>query len=341
MTDINMFSSADKTKGHGVMSAYLEQVALVTYGLKDEYKVFINKFKLCKITHYHTIDFLFFLTIPFAKLSGTTVAYVHFVPQTMKESIKLPPIISHVFFRYIMWFYKAVDHLVVVNPYFIEELVRLGISRKKITYIPNFVSDNMFYNYSEADKRKLKDKYGIAKSDFTVLGVGQVQTRKGVLDFIEVAKSMPHMRFIWAGGFSFGSITEGYKELKEMMENPPANVTFLGIVERDEMNDIYNIADMLFLPSYNELFPMTILESMALNLPILLRDLPIYPVILSDIYLKGSSNEQFKAQLERLSHDSEYYKIYSDKSKMGHEIYSRENVLEQWREFYNKITNLN
>lgn len=46
MTTINMLSSAQKVKGQGVASAYVEQVNLVKYGLTDEYKVEINRFKL-------------------------------------------------------------------------------------------------------------------------------------------------------------------------------------------------------------------------------------------------------------------------------------------------------
>ena len=56
-----------------------------------------------------------------------------------------------------------------------------------------------------------------------VLGAGQVQTRKGVLDFVNVAKQMPDVQFVWAGGFSFGRITDGYEELKKLQENPPEN----------------------------------------------------------------------------------------------------------------------
>ena len=62
MPTINMLSSADKIKGQGVGSAYIEQVNLVKTGLN--YKIKINNFWLCDITHYHTIDFKFFLSIP-------------------------------------------------------------------------------------------------------------------------------------------------------------------------------------------------------------------------------------------------------------------------------------
>ena len=337
MRTINMLSSATKVKAQGVSSAYIEQVNLVKNGLKDNYEVKINKFVLCDIMHYHTIDPKFFLSMPFSKINGTSVAYVHFVPETLEESIKLPPVIKKIFYKYVMAFYKNADHLVVVNPYFIEVLKSYNIDENKITYIPNFVSDKNFYNYDEARINSIKAKYDVAIEKFVVLGVGQVQSRKGVLDFIETANSLPQVQFIWAGGFSFGAITEGYKELKKVMENPPANVKFIGIIEREQMNDIYNISDLMFLPSYSELFPMSVLESMALKIPILLRDLDIYHNILFDYYLKGKNVSDFSDIIHNLMMDKEFHKTWSDKSLKCHELYSENYVLNMWKEFYEKI----
>lgn len=337
MRTINMLSSATKVKGQGVSSAYIEQVNLVKTGLKDNYEVKINKIELCDIMHYHTIDFKFFLSMPFSKLHGTTVAYVHFVPETVDDSINLPFVIKNIFYKYIIAFYKSVDHLVVVNPYFIDVLKNYKVDESKITYIPNFVSEDNFYKYDEGKVESIKRRFDIPLETFVVLGVGQVQSRKGVLDFIEVAKALPNIQFVWAGGFSFGAITDGYKELKKVVENPPSNVKFLGIIDREQMNDVYNIADLMFLPSFSELFPMSILESMALKIPILLRDLDIYHNILFDSYLKGKDVEEFVQKINEIVEKGETYKLWSDKSWECHQFYSEGYVLKMWKQFYDKI----
>lgn len=337
MRSINMLSSADVVKGHGVLSAYLEQVNLVKYGLEDSYNVNINKFKLCDITHYHTIDFKFFISIFFAKFKGTTVAYVHFVPETIDDSLKLPYIVKKIFYRYIIRFYKSVDHLVVVNAYFIDILKKYNIDESKISYIPNFVSEENFHKVDRKLIPDLKGKFNIPENKFVVLGVGQVQTRKGILDFIEVAKKLPDIEFIWAGGFSFGSITDGYKELKKIVECPPQNVKFLGIVDRKDMNNLYNCADLMFLPSFNELFPMAIIEAMALKLPVLLRDVDIYENILFSYYLKGKNVEEFVDVINKIQADEELYNSWCENSWKCHEFYSKEYVLKMWENFYDKI----
>ncbi|MBU3143187.1 glycosyltransferase family 4 protein [Clostridium sp. CF012] len=337
MPTINMLSSADKVKGQGVGSAYLEQVNLVQNGLDEEYKVVINKRARTEIMHYHTIDFKHYLSIPFAKKKGVTVGYVHFLPETIEGSIKLPKLIEKIFYKYIISFYKNMDYLVTVNPNFITKLEAYNINRKKITYIPNFVSTEKFYKLSAEDICIAKEKLKIEKDAFVVLGVGQIQTRKGVIDFIDIAKKMPEVQFIWAGGFSFGNITDGYKELKNQMEHAPKNILFTGIVERDLMNAIYNVSDVLFMPSYNELFPMSILEAMNTYTPILLRDLELYEDILFDYYLKEHDNEGFIEAIEKLKNNSSYYEGAKEKAIRGHNFYSRENVLDMWKDFYKKV----
>ena len=327
---INMLSSADKVAGQGVGSAYLEQVNLVREGASDLFDIYINSHKKCDIVHVHTVD----LWNYFRMNKGVSVCYVHFLPDTLDGSIKLPRFAFNVFKKYVTKFYNKADHLVVVNPIFIDDLVKFGIDREKITYIPNYVSREKFY---KKDASLIRKKYNISKDAFVVLGVGQVQTRKGVMDFIDVANKMPDTTFVWCGGFSFGRITDGYDELKKIYENPPKNVIFTGIVPREEMNDMYNMADVLFMPSYNELFPMSILEAINSSKPLLLRDLDLYKDILFEKYMKGTNNDEFVSKLNDLKNDKKLYDKYSKLSNEISEFYSKEHVLEIWKEFYQSI----
>lgn len=332
---INMLSKADSVDGQGVGSAYLELIKLLEEDAKEEFDISINKGTKYDILHAHTVEPRNYFKMK--KTKGKTVAYVHFLPDTLDGSIKLPKPAFKIFKKYVIDFYKSADKLVVVNPIFINDLVKAGLDRDKIVYIPNFVSKETFFPVPDNFKERIRKKYGFKKNDFIVLGAGQVQTRKGVMDFIEVAKKLPDIKFVWAGGFSFGHITDGYKELKEIMENPPKNVTFLGIVPRSDMNDIYNLADLLFVPSYNELFPMTILEAISADTPILLRDLELYEDILFNKYLKGSNNEEFIEIIKKLKKDKKYYNEAKNNAIEVSKFYSKNHVLEMWKEFYNKI----
>lgn len=333
MISINIMSSANKVKGQGVLSAHDEQVELIRE--VEEFNIEENKMNICDITHFHTVNLEYFLWLPFLKRKSTTVAYVHFVPETIEGSLHLFKPFKYIFLKYLIKFYKSMDKLVVVNPYFIDVLNNYGINKEKIKYIPNFVSNKKFYPKSIEEKLKIREKYKIKEDKFVVLSVGQLQKRKGVIEFINLAKSMPEIEFIWAGSAVFGKISEGYSEIKELISKElPCNIHFIGLIEREKMNDIYNLANVMFLPSYDELFPMCILEAMCVNIPILTRNLDIYKGILFDFYLYGENNEDFKKIINKLNLDKEYYEKMSLKSKEGNIFYSKENVLDMWHDFY-------
>lgn len=337
MKKINMLSKADMVKGQGVLSAHDEQVALAKKVMKGKAAVLENAKENCEITHYHSINPEYYLSIRGKKKQGATVGYVHFLPETVENSISLPRAAKNIFYKYMISFYKRMDYLVTVNPVFIEKLAAYGIDPAKVTYIPNVVSEEQFYPLPARRRTAVRKKYRIPEQAFTVLCVGQLQKRKGVFDFVEAAKKMPDCQFVWAGGFSFGKISEGYEEIRAMMKHLPGNVKFLGLVDREKMNEIYNMADVMFLPSYEELFPMTILESMNCGLPVLVRDLPIYAPILFDHALRGRSTEEFVHILGQLKEEPDFYQRSAHASYCGHQRYSRESVGKMWQAFYEKV----
>ena len=329
-----VMSLASKVKGQGVGSAYEEQLALVKEKLGSDYDIRINPLGSGDVTHYHTINLRFFFHALIHRRSTIKVGSVHFIPETLEGSIHLPNWMKQIFYKYILVFYGNMDILVTVNPMFINKLVALGFDRARIQYIPNFVSNEQFHKLPDEARTAAREKVGVATDRFTVLGVGQVQTRKGILDFVDVAKRLPDHQFVWAGGFSFGKITDGYETLKEIVDAPPDNVKFIGIVDRTDMNAIYNMADLMFLPSYNELFPMTVLESMQVGTPMLLRSLELYEDILFDYYLSADDNETFATRISHLATDKTLHSHWTKQSLSGGKRYSREMIGNQWEAFY-------
>ena len=336
MYTINMLSKADMAKGHGVLSAYNEQVDLIESLLLEDFTVCTNQRKHCNINHYHTINPSFLLTLPFAKLNKTkTVVYVHFLPETLEKSIRLPKFAKLIFYQYVLFFYRSMDRLVTVNPYFIDLLVnKYKIPRHKVSYIPNVVSKKRFHNISSEEKESARQLFHIHEDRFTVLCVGQLQHRKGIFDFIEIAKSMPEIDFLWAGDFSFGKISDGYEQIRKIIKKPPKNLRFLGLVDHADMNRLYNSTHMMFLPSFEELFPMTILEAMKCGMPILVRDLPIYDNILFHYSLRGKDNGEFIQIIRQLANDIDYYNNAARQSQVCSDLYSEEKVASYWKHYY-------
>lgn len=333
MLKINMFSAADSVKGQGVGSAYNELMNLLATRLKDEFDVSVNSYRRVDLTHYHTINFSYYLST-FMPHRGRKIGYVHFLPETLEGSLKIPQPFRSIFYKYVIAFYRRMDHIVVVNPTFIPKLVAAGIPAEKVTYIPNFVSRKEFYPVKETQKRVLRQQYHYDEHRFTVLGIGQIQERKGLFDFIKLARNNPDLQFIWAGGFSFGRMTDGYAALKKVVDDPPANLSFPGIVDRQKLVDYYNLADLFLLPSFNELFPMSVLEAFSTGTPVLLRDLDLYQAIIAGDYQPAKDYAAMNRELRQLVQDPAALQHWHERSLAAADRYSEEHLAEIWRKFY-------
>lgn len=333
MIRINMFSQADSVAGQGVGAAYLELIRLLRTHLVDDFYVTINKYGRSDLTHYHTINPTYFAN-SFSPARGRKIGYVHFLPDTLEGSIKLPGVAKKVFYQYVIDFYKRMDQIVVVNPIFIDKLAEYGIDRNKIRYIPNFVAKSEFYEQTQAKKNATRQELGIPQDKFVVFGDGQVQARKGVDDFAKLAEANPDYQFIWAGGFSFGKITDGYDHFKQLVENPPKNLTFTGIIDRENLVDYLNMADLFLLPSFDELFPMSVLEAFSCGTPVLLRDLDLYRAIIDGYYLAGKDFAEMNEQLRFAATHPEVLARQQELSRKASQQYSEDHLAEIWRDFY-------
>ncbi|WP_395319103.1 glycosyltransferase family 4 protein [Fructilactobacillus frigidiflavus] len=339
MLKIDMFSTATKVKGQGVGSAYTELVRMLKEKFPDQFEIEINQYNQADISHYHTINPTFYLST-FSKKRGRKIGYVHFLPETLDESLNIPAPFRQLFYKYVIDFYKRMDEIVVVNPTFIPKLEKYGIKKADITYIPNFVSKNEFHPVSTETKIELRKQYNFDPHKFTVVCTGQVQTRKGVLDFAKLARQNPDFQFIWVGGFSFGAMTAGYEALKKLVESPPANLVFPGIVDRDKLVDYYDLADVFLLPSFNELFPMSVLEAFSCGIPVILRNLELYQEIIGGYYVPADNVAQMDESLKKMAASPELLQTYEKKSEAASTYYSEAHLAEIWREFYTEQAKL-
>lgn len=330
-----MLSRATSAPAQGVGSVYLEMMSLMEKYGKDDFDIFLNKHSSkMDLYHIHSINPAFYFMM---KKKRTTICFVHFMPDTLEGSIRLPKLIFRLFRKYVVSFYKRAKEIVVVNPSFKNALVQYGLKEEKISYIPNFVSSSQFYPLNPLKKKELRKSYTIPQDAFVVLGVGQVQTRKGVLDFIKMSEENPDKFFVWAGGFSFKNITDGYGKLKEEMEKKRKNLLFLGIVDRNKMNEVYNLADVFVLPSYSELFPMALLEACSCSVPYIVRDLKEYRPILPGDYRRAKTTEEFNVILTAMKENRDFYRASVDLDTQLNEKYNEESIYEMWKEYYHKI----
>lgn len=324
---VNLISESGIAKGQGVHSAYEDMYN----ALKKNNKVSVvtNSKEESDIIHIHTIGFYSLMKLLKAKCKK--VVNAHLTPGSMKGSLVLADLWLPIFTKYLVFFYNQADLVLAVSPQVKKELIEIGV-KKRIEVVPNTVDIERFKR-KKVDKRK----YGYNKNDFIVIGVGQIQPRKGISDFIEVGKRLPEVKFIWVGGRPFSVLTAEYKKSTELMETTPKNVKFAGLVPREEMINYYSISDLFFLPSIQETFGLVVIEAAACNLPVLLRDIDVYKKIFGDNYLKAKDVNCFVKIIRKIKSDKRSYEEYRKKAKYIAEKYDRKKVTEDLVKLYKEI----
>ena len=334
---INMLSWADKVKGQGVETAYNELIDLLNKYGSNELDIVKNKGLNYDILFMHTANIGSYIKQRLTK--NVTLTYVHFLPNTLIGALKIPKLFIKIYAWWVKRCYLKSDYLVVVNPSYKDEMVKLGFDKNKVFYIPNYVSNDTFNVLSDELKKKYRKEYGYTEDDFIVVSTGQLHKGKGVLDFIKLAKENPDIKFLWVGGFNFGKYMEGYKEIKKVYDNPYPNIRFTGVVDRSIVNILCNISDVFFLPSYYESFALVALEAALTNKPIILRDIDTYKDIYFDNVLYGKNNNDFIKYILKLKKDKKFYNKCVENSKKIKEYYSDKKIYDKWIKLYKTIVN--
>lgn len=128
------------------------------------------------------------------------------------------------------------------------------ILNKKSVTINNFISEEYIIKKKRSNSKRLN-----------ILFVGRLEKKKGVHDLISVTELLNRESIL------FNIIGSGELEKKI---NASKNINLIGRVDRDKILRYYDKSKILILPSYTEVFPLTILEAMARGLVILVSDIP-------------------------------------------------------------------
>lgn len=278
---VNLVSeTVDGSKGHGVHTAFLQTRAALEQAGVD---VRVNAGPGCDIVHVETMGLRSLGLLMGARARAVVTA--HIVPESLVGSFILAPLWLPIGALYMRAFYSLADEVLAVSPEVVEGLARMKLS-VPVRFVPNAIDVSRF-RPQPGWREQVREELGIADDAFVVMCVGQVQPRKGVHDFVEAARAMPDVTFVWVGGMPFRHLTAHYGDMMRTEAAAPANCRFIGDLPYEEMPRHYAAADCLFFPSHQETFGLAIIEAAAAGLPLVLRDLHTYGPLFGDAYLSG------------------------------------------------------
>lgn len=159
--------------------------------------------------------------------------------------------------------------------------------------------DTEFFQRSPGQRERFRERFGFRMEDRVVLTVGLPIERKGILDVARLAGLLPQYQFVWCGHAASGLLTS---RVRRAMEQAPENLHFPGYLGREELRDAYGGSDLFFFPSREETEGIVMLEALAMEVPVLVRDIPVYEGWLEDgvQVWKESDLPGFASRMERV-----------------------------------------
>lgn len=328
---VNVISESGLAPGQGVHSAFLDTVRqLKGYTEAD---VASNSGRRADIVHLHTIG-------PYALLQALTrgraglVVTAHVTPDSFVGSLVGAKYWYGAAKMYLRWFYNLADAVLAVSGETMAEVKKMGVT-KPVYLVPNTIVSADFAGSAEK-RMQARKQLRLDGAKFVVLGVGQVQPRKAIGTFTDVARKLPELQFVWVGGMQFKGLAASNAEMQHLMDEPPVNLRFPGIVDRSEAVAWYRAADLFFLPSLQETFGLVIVEAAAAGLPVLLRDLPQYRETFSGGYESGDEAD-FSQIIEKFTTDHAYYERWKVAATRIAQRYDAKEGAKRLMEVYDQV----
>ena len=225
-----------------------------------------------------------------AKRKGIKVIYhAHSTKEDFKNSFLFSNQLAPLFKWWICKCYKQADHIISPTEY--SKKIQEGYGLGPITAISNGI-DMSFFKKDEKLGQKFRKTYGYSKKDKVVVGIGLYLKRKGILDFVEIAKRLPDYQFIWFGYLDLKLVP---KEIRKAVNTKLPNLKFAGYVEQEMIHAALSGANLYFFPTLEETEGIPLLEAFSSKIDVVLRDIPIFNWVRDklDAY-KGKNIDDFE-----------------------------------------------
>lgn len=241
----------------------------VFYGFKNTNKLSsIKKFagliknNNIKVIHSHFSNDLWII-VPALKLSKCKASLYltkHLASGVVKKDI------LHKFL------YKRVDKIFAISGFIRKNVIATcPVPAEKVVLLPNGIDLNVFTG-SLYNGKKFRDEFNIPPGKIVISLVGRITPGKGHKEFIEavsiINREEPDKTVFVITGSSAKGEEKFEEEIKQLAKvNNTGNIIFTGY--RSDVADILAGTDILAFPSHEESFGITLLEAMAMEVPVI------------------------------------------------------------------------
>ena len=233
-----------------------------------------------------------------AKLKGKKVVYhAHSTEEDFRNGFIFSKQIAPLFKKWIIKCYSLGDVIITPTPYSKRLLEGYGI-KKKIYALSNGIELDKFKRDPKL-RESFRERYHVKENEKVIIGVGLYIERKGIVDFVELAKRLPEYRFIW---FGYSPLSAATKEVRDAVNTKLDNLLFAGYVEQKYIVEAMNGCDLYLFPTFEETEGIPIIEACACKTPALIRDIPVFEGWLEDgvnVY-KAKNVDEFEDKIKKI-----------------------------------------
>ncbi len=248
------------------------------------------------IVHINTYGLKSIALAKVAKKNGKKVVYhAHSTEEDFRNSFVFSNQIAPVFKKWLISCYSLGDYIITPTPYSKKLLEGYGI-KKPIRAISNGI-ELEFFKPSYTAGKAFRKQYKYKRKDKVIMGIGLYLERKGILDFVELAKRLPQYKFIW---FGYTPLYAVPTKIREAVKTKLPNLIFAGYVEPEVIRGAFSGADLYLFPTLEETEGIPILEACAMKQKALIRDIPIFEDWLTDgvnVY-KAKNVDEFEQKIK-------------------------------------------
>lgn len=293
------------------------------------------------IVHTHLSNDLWSL-VPALNTSGKKTPLI--LTKCMASGVKK----KDIFHRYL---YKRVAKITAVSEYIRKNVIETcPVPPERVIVIPDAISLSK-WDPLQFDKVKSKTELGFHKNDIVIGMIGRISPGKGHEIFFETVKRImekentDNIRFMVVGTASPGEKNYEEKILTAAEElGVKDKIIFTGF--RDNIPFYLSAMDILAFPSNEESFGGTVLEAMAMKVPVAAFDSGGVP----DIIINGETGllaarnniSEFTDALLKLIKDQELRSRFSDAGrKRARDHFEMRTIMNRFVELYESSLNKN
>lgn len=228
---------------------------------------------------------------------------------------------------------KKTDRIVAVSRGVKESLVKLGLNEKHISVIHNGLDVKKFEIISSEKQQLLKEKYNIQPEDRVIGCVSRFK------DQIQIVQALHHVNTPCT------LILVGVEEDQIKIETNfkvPHRILYTGIIEAEMALQYYGLLEVKILASSMEGLSQSLLEAMALGVPVIATDASGNPDLIkheaNGLLFEDNAVEQLGKYIEELlTNEPKRQRLAQEGQRTALEDFSIQKTVEAYEELYQAL----